>query len=359
MPETTEQYYEVMKAFKTGDPNGNGASDEFPFVASTHGSSNPNWFLNSFVYDTNNHLYIEGDQVYLSADKGAWREGVSWLQQMFADGLMDPESFSQDWDIMRQKGQREDAAVIGSFSSLAYFFVTGNDTGDTDERSDKYEVVPPLEGPEGVQFAHHNPWVVSGGKYCITSQCEHPELAARWIDWFYTEEGLLLQKYGREGKEWYHPAPDSGEMGHGEGLGPMPARFNWMPGVTWTGVTKVQNITLVQQGPIYEKREFRGAWTMNPDAPLETRLVEATDRYVGLEPEAVYPPVMLTQEETDEMRHLETQLNDLINESFARFITGDLSIDRGWDSYVKGLQDMGLDRYLEIRQAAYDRFLAS
>jgi len=144
-------------------------------------------------------------------------------------------------------------------------------------------------------------------------------------------------------------------MGHGEGLGPMPARFNWMPGKGWTET--LQNVTLNQQGPIYEKREFRGAWTSTPESPLEPKLVEATDKYVGLEQEAIWPNPMLTLEEADEIRNIGTQINDYVNEMTARFVTGDANIDTKWDQYVDSLNAMGMDRYMEINQAAYDRFL--
>ena len=41
----------------------------------------------------------------------------------------------------------------------------------------------------------------------ITSNCKNPELAARWLDYFYTKEGMLLNAYGIEG-ETYELLPD-------------------------------------------------------------------------------------------------------------------------------------------------------
>ena len=55
MPTTTEEFYEVLKAFKTQDPNGNGKADEIPLIGSKDGwNQRPQDFLmNAFVYANN------------------------------------------------------------------------------------------------------------------------------------------------------------------------------------------------------------------------------------------------------------------------------------------------------------------
>ena len=39
----------------------------------------------------------------------------------------------------------------------------------------------------------------------------------------------------------------------------------------------------------------------------------------------------------------------------ARFATGDMDLDKDWDSYLKELDNMGLEKYISISQTAYDR----
>ena len=38
IPETTEEFYQMLKAFKEQDPNGNGVADEIPFSATPGGA---------------------------------------------------------------------------------------------------------------------------------------------------------------------------------------------------------------------------------------------------------------------------------------------------------------------------------
>ena len=43
------------------------------------------------------------------------------------------------------------------------------------------------------------------------------------------------------------------------------------------------------------------------------------------------------------------------NESWVKFITGDLDVDADWDEYVATLERMGPERMLEIAQKVFDR----
>ncbi len=351
-PKTTEEFYQVLKAFKEQDANGNGnPNDEIPFAASTGWSTWPtNWLMNAFILDDYfTHIVINDNKVDFSANKPEYKEGLLFIRRLYKEDLMDKESFTQDMDMLRQKMQNPDISIVGAAPHMHYLGLVGI-TGD---RPDEYDVLAPLKGPAGVQYTIHNPYPLGLGKYVITTACKTPEVAARWIDFFYTEEGLLAQKYGRENEEWYHPT--DGSLGIGEGLEPGPARFNWMPGKGWSET--LQNITLNQQGPIYEPREFRGAWQEDPASPLEPRLIKATKEYEGFEMKEVWPPIMMTKEETDELAALETQINDYVREMLARFITGDIDIEAEWDNYVNRLEAMNVKRLNEIRQGAYDRFL--
>jgi len=40
----------------------------------------------------------------------------------------------------------------------------------------------------------------------------------------------------------------------------------------------------------------------------------------------------------------------------ARFITGELDLEKGWDSYVKDIQQYGRDEYIRIYQEAYTEY---
>ena len=356
MPTTTDELYEVLKAFKEQDPNGNGIADEIPMsaAASSWSSWPVEWIMNAFIYDINDqHINVEDGVVMFSPTDGRYKEGLKFLNKLFAEQLLDNECFVMDMSMLESKMRSGEVATVGAAPCMHYLGLLGIEG----ERPYEYDSLPPITGPAGYKSSFWDPYGLDKSKFIISTDAENPEILARWIDWFYTEEGLLAQKYGVENQEWFHPDPASGAMGHGEGLEPGPSRFDWMPGKSWSET--VQNVTLNQQGPIYETRAFRGAWTADPvGSPLEPNLIKHTKPYEGTElPEFYTGLIANTVAEVEELAPLREQLNRYVNEMNAAFISGQADIEDGWENYQQELRNMGVERYVEIHQAAYERFL--
>lgn len=64
---------------------------------------------------------------------------------------------------------------------------------------------------------------------------------------------------------------------------------------------------------------------------------------------------MLTREESSEISNIRTMIDDYVEENQALFCLGTRDIDKEWDAYVKEFEVLGLDKMLEVYQAAYDR----
>ena len=96
------------------------------------------------------------------------------------------------------------------------------------------------------------------------------------------------------------------------------------------------------------------------DDGYEHRLQLATDLYNGHQSPNLFPFWAIWPDPTvaDEQALLKQNINDYINSNTLAFVTGTMNLDTDWDSYVQGLNDLGLARYLEIDQAAYDAYKA-
>ena len=57
----------------------------------------------------------------------------------------------------------------------------------------------------------------------------------------------------------------------------------------------------------------------------------------------------------NEVATLQTNIDSYVQQNALQFVTGSKNIDTDWDAYVKGLDGLGLKRYLEIQQTAYDK----
>lgn len=348
MPETTEDFKNVMIAFKEKDPNGNGKSDEVPLTGALNiwHSEIPDFLMCSFIYcdgdDNTFRVTVKDGIVDCIADRPEFREGLRYIASMYELDLIDPGAFTQNRDQLKQLGEGSEDQVIGAASSGWFGYFSSFDG----ERHKDYVAVPPLKGPEGVQLCGYYPFGYYTGAFSITNTNPYPDASYRWADWMFGEEGQRTKDIGREGIEW--EKPEDGEIAiNGEQAKIRPL----------APLGEVQNITW-KVGPAGKTTDFRLSEVRaeDPYTPtgLETRLYNETQKYVGFEPEEVYPPLYMTNEQIDEMAQIKGALMSYIEESMARFITGDLDIDKDWDQYVKGLNDLDMERYEEICQAAYD-----
>ncbi|MEC0201457.1 ABC transporter substrate-binding protein [Paenibacillus lautus] len=351
MPETTDELYEVLKAFKEQDPNGNGIQDEIPLSISpkSWSSSIDAFLLNSFIYNpvygsSYKHIFIKDDKLDVAFNKPEWREGLRYMNKLYAEGLLAPESFTQDDNQLIQIGENPDTVLLGA-STGGHQGIFTQLLGESG-RWLEYKTVPPLKGPNGVRYAALDSTGMNPGAFVITKKAKHPELALRWADGLYEREHTLRSVYGRPDQEW-REAKD-GEIG-----------INGEPAV-WSELKSygtVQNIAWIQTGPSLRTNDFRLSAVAKGDDDLEVVLYNETkNKYEPYKPTDVstVPPLFLTNEQASEVADLSKTINDYVDEMMARFVIGDADLDKDWDSYVKQLEAMNVARYLEIYQEAYD-----
>ncbi|MCZ8515245.1 ABC transporter substrate-binding protein [Paenibacillus filicis] len=346
MPTTTEEFYQVLKAFKTKDPNGNGKADEIPMAGDPINFRDgvDSFLMNSFIYNpADKRLYLDNGKVDVSFNKPAFKEGLKYLRMLYSEGLISPLSFTQDANQLKQMGESE-VPILGASSghNMGAVATLNGKSG----RWLQYVAVPPLKGPNGVQIAAYNPYSVSNGQYVITKSAKNPEAAFRLADFLYNQETTLRSVQGRIGNEirW----AEKGEIG----INGKPAI--WKQLVGWG---QVQNVHWSQTGPSYRTSDLRLGEAASPDQPLEPTLYKETKE--KMEPykvsvDKVLPPLFFTADQASELADLDKVINDHVKEMIARFVTGDADLDKGWDAYVKNLDNMNLKRYLEIYQTAYD-----
>ena len=65
----------------------------------------------------------------------------------------------------------------------------------------------------------------------------------------------------------------------------------------------------------------------------------------------------MTLDENTEFSNLYVEIESFVQENNVKFIKGERSLDE-YDAYRKTLEDMGINRCIELRQAALDRYNA-
>ncbi|WP_411268136.1 extracellular solute-binding protein [Paenibacillus sp. PL91] len=355
MPKTPEEFKAVLTAFKTKDPNGNGIADEVPLSGSKEdfGVRVIPFLMNGFVYDDDrNYLNLTNGKVESAALKPEWKEGLTYIKSLYDEGLIDPGAFAQNAEAFKKIGENGDAQILGAGAGMHPAIFVNIDVGNKNSAS--YNPVPPLTGPHGSFATHDGGGVAPGAKFAITNKASEEQQIAliKLVDYMFTEEGQTNGASGMEGIDWRKPK--EGEVALGEGVEPKVATIPAVEGEAprnagWSGTAH-----------FFMPREYRDSWVQGTDiydsANYERRLYQATLLYQGHEPKELFPlwAIWVDSAEVDEASILQTNIKSYIEQSALQFVTGNKSLEKDWDAYVKGLKDLKIDRYLEILQKAYD-----
>lgn len=368
VPTTTEEFYEVCKKFLEINPKGIAIGGTAP--GKGWHSSFEEFLLNSFTLaqaksqsgSTNfsDWTVVNGDgKVMTTATTDEYKEGVKWLKSLYDLGAIYEGNFTQTEEQLKTLVNQPDEPVL--------FLNAGTISNDIDvtanpELYGHYEVISPLKGPNGVQNTTFMKYdgVSAGGGFVITDKCKNPAALIRWADWFYTTEGSLSSQFGaEEGKDWTL-APE-GKVGlNGEtALYEVVNKYSGEP----------QNHDWQDVGLAARPNDFRLGSATNIDVDWGTAEgLEAMLYYSSkdkMEPYAQDPKVMdvlptlkFTDEEISKIQTIGVEVEKSISENRVAFITGTLDIEKDWDTYLKGLESMGLPTLIETYQVAYDRQMA-
>ncbi|MFC0394898.1 extracellular solute-binding protein [Paenibacillus mendelii] len=353
-PRTAEEFYQMLKAFKTMDPNGNGIQDEIPLSGATDSwhTKITGFLMSAFIYNTDeNYFYMDDGKVGMAAAQPEWKEGITYIHRLYREGLIDPSSFTQTLDGMIQLASHPEANILGS-ATVGHIRMAFS--GLDNERNKEYSTIPPLIGPDGYQAAGYFNRV-GNGQFAITDKATETEAAAaiRLADFLYSEEAVIRNEFGPENMWWR-----KGTQGEVDEHGRQ-AKFKLNPEY-WDHLT--QNEGWSQMGILYRNRDLRESWAVpkdpNTKEGYEHRLyLETVENYQGKEPPEVFPEnVYVDPKEAFEAARLRVQMNEYIEAHMIQFITGAKQIDQEWEAYLEGFKGLKLDRYLHIYQKAYDNY---
>ena len=354
-PKTAEEFRKVLQAFKTEDPNGNGKADEIPLSGDTGDTVIP-YLMNAFVYApdgnstpaTNPTLVLNDGKAGIQANKAGWRKGLRYIKSLYDEGLIDGSAFTQNADGLKKEGDNAGGVILGSATvKHPDIFVTRDQKGDRDK---DYDALSPLTGPEDKSFATYTPSSVAGATFVLTTKASQTEQiqAVKMLDYFFTEEGGLNGMFGLEGKGWVKAGPK--DVALDESL-KAKYKVGVAPNGSWNALTQYNQTAAFRSSAAVAK---------NPktNAGYERRLFEATELYephAGKSQTFPYRESWIDPSQAGELATLQTNIGTFVQQSAVQFITGKKSLDSDWDSYTSQLDQLGLKRFLQIYQEAYDK----
>lgn len=172
----------------------------------------------------------------------------------------------------------------------------------------------------------------------ITSQC-NIELAVKWMDFWYSDAGVLMLNYGVEGVSYElvdgEPVFTDLVVNNEFGLSVSAYLRCQCPYGSFTGIYSPMRIANYMTELQLEAWDI---WTDGGD---------------GLY--AMPSGVSLTAMESEEAAIIKTDVETVIDESLSRFITGEKPMSE-WDALIEQLKGLNIDKYIQIYQTALDRY---
>lgn len=336
VPQTTEEFYETLKAFRDNDPNGNGQKDEIPlsFIGFDDLAGCLELLCPFGVVDSlgGNWLGVTNGEVEFIAATERFKEAVQWLNQLYAEGLIDQEAFTQGWPEYSAKLIPEGEQIVGVAIAWTISGAVGVDNAED------YIVLPPLKGPHGDQYARQNPEMLGAdrNKIVVSADTEYPEAVMRWVDALYDKVTSMQIRYGaigvtmRENEDGSYevlPAPEGMDAN----------TWSWKYGLNTNAPGYAVGLDIIPQ----------------PDAQEKLEADEISKEYVKSE---YFPLITIPSEYMDELAILKTDILNYATERTAQWIVNG-GIDAEWDAYLERMEAMGLERMLEIYQSTYDEYL--
>lgn len=333
VPETVEEWETVLTAFK----NEKGAYAPLAPVGSLGLYSTGFNVSAGFWYDY--YMNVDGKIVH-GETNDRMKDFLTVMADWYKKGLIDPDFMT------KQEAFLIDTAMVttgqtGAFISY-YTMKDMYEAASEDPNMELIAVQPPKRNKDDVTHLAFKKERLGDVSVAISAKSQNKELAMQWLDYFFTEEGALLANYGIENETFTFDADGK------------PVYMDFMT-ANPDGLSLAQTITYYTLPPsmipcLYDwTRELGGVSQGGIDMMYEWD--KATKDYM------IPSGASMTSEENQEYASIFTNITTYSKEKITQFITGIADINTEWDGFVSTINDLGIERCIELRQAALDRYL--
>jgi putative aldouronate transport system substrate-binding protein len=332
VPETIDEWYTVLKAFK----DKKGASAPLTFLVD--GILPHSIFIGA--YGAGFNFYVDGGKVKYGQAEPSYKEFLTTMNKWYKEGLLDNnlatlDGVTIDANMTSGKSGASNAGVGGG---LGKWLGLMKDTGGSyDLTAVPY---PSLKKGEKAMFNGIS-GIYGGSGAAISASSKHPVLAAKLLDYFYGKEGDVLSAFGTEGVTY--------NMVGGE---PKYTDYVMNNPDGYSMAEMLAKETRASFGPCVQSPGYFKQYAGLPQqqAAIKTWADSGESSHI-------MPYVLRTAEEEKEFTKMYSDINTFTKESMMGFISGQKPLSE-FDAYISTLNSMKVGRAVEIMQNAYDRYLA-
>lgn len=329
IPKSVDDWTTMLTAFK--EKKGAEAPMSFNY-------GNICYFFNMF--EASFDPYVDGDVVKYGAIQPEFKEALIIIRDWYEKGLLDKNIVSVDAKLIDNQvlNGKTGALITSGGGGIGQYMRAG---AQKDPNFDLSGVPYPSKSGKPTS------WIplgnnVNGTGAAITTQAANPALAAKFLDYAYTEDGFMLANFGFEGVSYEmvdgYPKYTDLIMNNPDGLTISQALGLYM--MAGNGGAFVCDSKYIEQYyGLPQQQAALSAWTAEASKSLPKRV----------------PSLSTTTEENSEYSSIMTEVDSYRGQMIVKFITGVEPIEN-FDKYVDTMKQLGVDRAMEIQTAALKRF---
>ena len=349
VPTTLDELHDVLVAFKENDMATMYGNDAGQTIPMSFGIDQWCWGQNIFyagfgftnwTNDVCADLLLQpaGPLNFVSGGD-SYRAALEYFHDWFTEGLIDQEVFSQDdTQYMAKCGQ-------GRVGVATWWYIEEL-MGD---HADDYVFLPVLDGPDGT----HNVTVrdgggINSGSLSITSACESPINLLKFYDQWYIPENTMQLQYGPIGT--YFTGQDENGLWQSVTDEEAQAQFGKSAG-------ELKSEMEVAGPKLILSDYYANVFEMEPRA--QERLTDLYDYWMQYVDDTTTYPIdcVFTSDELDTIDRYRVDFENFVAEQEAAWLRDGGITDETWAAYKDNLNSYGMDKLLEVYQAAYDRYV--
>lgn len=334
VPETIDEWETALTAFR--DKKGATAPLSVSLADMQDGTS----FIGA--YNTMLGYYVEDGKVKHGYLEPGLKDWLITMNRWYSEKLLDQDFASLDTNI-------KDANILnGNSGAVVNSIGRGIGRYMNAAPDEKYQLVgakyPVLNKGETPKFSKLHRVVPPGynAYAAISIDCQNKELAAKFLDFGYSDEGRTLYNFGIEGESFNmidgYPTYSEKITKNPDGLSMTEALALYTYAYDY-GPT-IQDVRYMEQ--YAATPEQKQAW--------ETWSITEMDKRLA-------PALQVKVDELSEHANLDTAVVTYADEMMYKIIMGVEPVEK-IDEMVAQIKARGMDRLLEMKQASYDRYIS-
>ncbi len=364
VPTTVDEAYEVLKAFKEQDANGNGdPNDEIPFsCCNWWGTAHPGFDTLAAAFSLKVNVMYRDPQAgkityWTEYNNGEnFKAYVETMRKWYEEGLIDEEFVSQKYDGWTAKITGDKVGMffcfpdsVGSWEDSIKQTLKDNAYGNPDDVC-IYGLVP-LKGIDGVPYTYDNDnamvsFAGANQPTVITTAAVkngHIEKCLELLNYLYSEEGSELNNWGVEGVSYTKDADGT---------------HHWTEAVTndpdYGMADAVFKYALPTLGGWPKAMSYEAWGSMNLVVPDQ---ITTHKNYALSDTSLDIPSFALNAEEQETYSRIITDVNTAVSEVYLSVITGKKDVAE-LDALLAQVKSMGIGDAVAAYQSAYDRYMS-